>query len=149
VSITGHTKSAVEKAIDRIMDLCSQRSDCHSKLKVLRRNVQQLMDDEVETEFALNEDIAVCQDELQALATRIQVAEKSLGVNGRKQLLNLKDHEFLRLRMHARALKSRIRSKIILQKFERDKLERAYRHHVMSEWSCARTNASPYLFYVL
>ncbi|KIJ28447.1 hypothetical protein M422DRAFT_77975, partial [Sphaerobolus stellatus SS14] len=43
--------------------------------------------------------------------------------------------------MNAKAVKSRIRSKLIAQKFKRGRLEKAYRHHMMQEKDHAQTKA--------
>ncbi|KIJ43249.1 hypothetical protein M422DRAFT_81850, partial [Sphaerobolus stellatus SS14] len=43
--------------------------------------------------------------------------------------------------MNARALKNRIRPKVIAQCFERGQLEKAYHHHVMQEKDHAQTKA--------
>lgn len=61
-----------------------------------------------------------------AIATR----KAKLSVDGRLNLTNLLDNEFLKLRMKALALKQRIRDRLRHRKFELENLERAYRKTV-------------------
>ncbi|KDQ05460.1 hypothetical protein BOTBODRAFT_122795, partial [Botryobasidium botryosum FD-172 SS1] len=58
---------------------------------------------------------------------RLKVMEKALGVAGKKQLSDLKGNPYLRARMNAHVLRTRIRAKVVEFKFERTKLERVYR----------------------
>ncbi|KIJ25089.1 hypothetical protein M422DRAFT_273977 [Sphaerobolus stellatus SS14] len=101
-------------------------------------------DDNIETLESLNEDLSSAQEALESTTKQLQSAEQTLGLSGaeaKARLKALKGSEFLRYRMNARAVKSRIRSKVIAQKFKRGRLERAYRHHVMQEKDHAQTKA--------
>ena len=82
---------------------------------------------------AVSEQMAAARELLESLNRKCKEAEKGLGVDGRMKLTNLKGNEFLRHRGNARALKQRIRARLISQKFERTRLERAYRNQVNSK----------------
>ncbi|KIJ30409.1 hypothetical protein M422DRAFT_82274, partial [Sphaerobolus stellatus SS14] len=43
---------------------------------------------------------------------------------------------YMHYQMNARALKRRIQAKVVSQHFERGRLERVYRHHVMNDFHC-------------
>jgi hypothetical protein len=128
--ITEQSRSAGDKAIARILDLRSQRDEIHARLRKLRSMHHASKDGEDETRQALNEDLSAAQDALSKTVHQLTTAEKTLGVPSRRRLEKLTGDTFLNARMNARALKTRIRTKIISWKFERSLLERAYRHHV-------------------
>jgi hypothetical protein len=95
--------------------------------------------DSIDAEDALR--ISTLQDDIDATTVQVNIVEnkllrveKSLGVTSRQRLAKLKGNGFLRLRMNARALKAHIRARVIYHKFEREKLERVYRHQIMREF---------------
>jgi len=63
------------------------------------------------------------------ITAAIHRKKAALNVDGRLSLQNLRESKYLELRMNARALKSRIRSRLQQRKFELERLERAYRHN--------------------
>lgn len=67
------------------------------------------------------------QDMIDKLTETIKRKRTALGLSGQARLTSLLGNEFLRLRMNARALKSRIRDRLRQRKFELERLERAYR----------------------
>jgi hypothetical protein len=127
--ITEQSKSAGDKAIARILDLRSERDEIHGRIRKLRSMHHATKDEEEETRQALNEDLSAAQDALNKTVHRLTMAEKSLGMPSRRRLEKLVGDTFINARMNARALKTRIRAKLISRKFERSLLERAYRHH--------------------
>lgn len=58
---------------------------------------------------------------------KVKAKEKALGVDGRRRLDRLMNDPYFNLRMNARALKIRIRQKLINRKFERERFERSLR----------------------
>lgn len=77
-------------------------------------------------------------DELKRLdkaKEKVRAKEKELGIDGRRRLDRLMNDEYLNLQMNARALKMRIRQKLISRKFERDRAERSLRGQVNGEES--------------
>lgn len=77
------------------------------------------------------DEIESVQEALATVTRKLKITENALGVSARRKLEDLKGNVFLRHRMNARALKERIRAKLIAHKFERRKLERIYRHQIM------------------
>jgi hypothetical protein len=71
----------------------------------------------------INNSIAVIHERMLACTGRIHVLERSLGVSARQELNKLKGNPYLRARMNARVLKTRLRARVIELKFERSKLE--------------------------
>ncbi|KIJ38338.1 hypothetical protein M422DRAFT_258986 [Sphaerobolus stellatus SS14] len=77
----------------------------------------------------IKEDLSSAQIALERTTKDLQATEKVLGLSGAEAkacLKALKGNEFLRHHMNARALKNRIRLKLISQKFEQQWLEHAY-----------------------
>ncbi|KIJ37663.1 hypothetical protein M422DRAFT_177688 [Sphaerobolus stellatus SS14] len=133
------SKDAGDREIERIMELRVDRDELQRRIRMLQGERTALNASQVETLAAIAEDIVTAREEMDALTKRLCGAERSLLGQARKKLNDLKGNEFLRLRMNARALKTRIRSKIVGQKFERSRLERVYRHQVTREKDHAPT----------
>ncbi|KIJ32784.1 hypothetical protein M422DRAFT_184115 [Sphaerobolus stellatus SS14] len=126
-------KNQADKALERIMSLREERDDLHLRIRKLRQTKKTTADDCVETLENIEEDLSSAQIALETTTKHLQATEKVLGLSGaeaKARLKALKGNEFLRYRMNARALKNCIRSKLISQKFEWRRLERAYRNHV-------------------
>lgn len=64
---------------------------------------------------------------LSEVKRKIQNAEKSLGVTGRKTLQRMLKSPYIKKRMNALAVKIRVRHKLCQRKFEFDRFERAAR----------------------
>ncbi|KIJ30222.1 hypothetical protein M422DRAFT_187417, partial [Sphaerobolus stellatus SS14] len=137
--LPGQKRSAGDEAIDRVLELRHERDDFQQRLSTLQRELEATDAKATETRAALAEDVLAARDGLNALTRRMQAAERSLGVTGRNKLESLKRNEFIRLRMNARALKTRIRARIRSQKFERSRLERVYRHQVSRDKDHSQT----------
>ncbi|KIJ32566.1 hypothetical protein M422DRAFT_213744, partial [Sphaerobolus stellatus SS14] len=137
--LTRQTKSAGDEAIDRVLELRHDRDELQQRMATLQRELETTDAALTETRAALAEDVLATRERLDALTRRMQAAERSLGVSGRTKLEKLKGNEFLRFRMNAKALKSRIRAKVISQKFERSCLERVYRHQVSRDKDHSQT----------
>lgn len=64
------------------------------------------------------------------VADNIQKRKNSLGVSDQANLKDLRNSAYLRIRMNACAVKTRLRNKLRNHKFEIEKLERSYRRTV-------------------
>jgi hypothetical protein len=62
------------------------------------------------------------------ISENIRKRRATLGVGQRTALRRMQDNEFLQLRVNALAVKTRIRDRLRQRKFEREPLERSYRH---------------------
>jgi hypothetical protein len=82
-------------------------------------------------------DISVELSESQGTITRlsnlIRTKRSSLGVSEKARIRKLKDNEFLRVKLNARAVKTRLRDRLRQRKFELERLERSYRQTMNSE----------------
>ncbi|KIJ30560.1 hypothetical protein M422DRAFT_267904 [Sphaerobolus stellatus SS14] len=137
-------RNKADKALERILGLRAECDDLHLRIRKLGKTRSITSTECLETLESIDEDLSSAQKALESTTKELQAAEKALGVSGaeaKSRLKVLKGSEFLRHRMNARALKSRIRAKLISQKFERGRLERVYRHHVTQEKDHAQTKA--------
>lgn len=104
-----------------------------NELKTLKEQRINLNGDDTIHRSLLQDEIDAMQLHFEMTKKKLRNAERALGVTARQRLEKLKGNGFLQLRMSARALKARIRAQVINHKFEREKLERVYRHKVMRE----------------
>ncbi|KIJ30957.1 hypothetical protein M422DRAFT_783872 [Sphaerobolus stellatus SS14] len=141
------SKNAADKEIERILDLREEQGDLQAQLRTLLTDEKKELEDRLQrlqqrksvksesskSDVTVAEDVNATQEALDIISKRIETAEKALGVPEDTDLKALKGNVFLRHRVNARALKQRIQAKIRSHKFERGRLERVYRHHVMQE----------------
>jgi len=64
------------------------------------------------------------------VADNIRKRKWNLGVSDQANLKGLRNNAYLRIRMNARAVKTRLRDRLRSRKFEVEKLERSYRRTV-------------------
>jgi hypothetical protein len=86
----------------------------------------------VDVELQLSEYRSKCK----RIADIIQKRRHSLGVSDQANLQGLRSNAYLRIRMNARAVKTRLRDRLRSRKFEIEKLERSYRRTVNGMSSC-------------
>lgn len=67
------------------------------------------------------------QDRIKSINETLKRKRSALTVDGRVRLESLIGNQYLKLRLNARALKTRIRDRLRRRKFELERLERAYR----------------------
>jgi flagellar motility protein MotE (MotC chaperone) len=78
----------------------------------------------VETSLEVQELRETCN----CMADNIRKKRAALGVGQRTALSRIQENEFLQVRVNTLALKKRIRDRLRQRKFEREPLERSYRH---------------------
>lgn len=107
--------------------------ELESSLQLQRKAIAKL-----ETALAVGADMNVSDISMRLRdarehCTRLEDAchrkQAALGIDGRVDLMKLRQDFFLRLRMNALALKQRIRDRLRQRKFEIEKLERSYRRN--------------------
>ncbi|KAH7105733.1 hypothetical protein BKA62DRAFT_767075 [Auriculariales sp. MPI-PUGE-AT-0066] len=81
--------------------------------------------------YALTNDVAKLEREQATLKAQIKEATSTLGASGKVRLEELRGDAYFRARINARALRSKIRAAVVAHKFERGRLERTYRRHIM------------------
>ncbi|KIJ39625.1 hypothetical protein M422DRAFT_257455 [Sphaerobolus stellatus SS14] len=127
------SKNAADQAIKVILDLRLERAEQLERIKALEKSLEQSDMHDPEDETVTLEELQTEKLGYDALKRRLQKREQELGVGACQKLESLKGNDFLRHKINANALKSRIRAKLISQKFERSRLERAYQHQVMRD----------------
>lgn len=79
----------------------------------------------------INTRLTANRRDIESAQTRITELNASLGTEQCRRLDSLRGDAYLRARVNARALRANIRASLVAHKFERKKLERAYRHQIM------------------
>ncbi|KIJ31075.1 hypothetical protein M422DRAFT_186363, partial [Sphaerobolus stellatus SS14] len=107
-----------------------EQQEWQSRVVKLDKLVREALyhDDDTYVQF-VEELESACQT-LDALKECLKQKERSLGVLNPRKLANLKGSEYLQPCMNARVVKTRIRKKLVEQKFERARLEKAYEQQV-------------------
>ena len=70
---------------------------------------------------------------LEMMTTKVEEAQRQLGVHGQAKVEKLKGSEFMRHCVNAKVLKEWIQAQLIAQKFEQSRVEWAYHHQVNSK----------------
>ncbi|KDQ13392.1 hypothetical protein BOTBODRAFT_133638, partial [Botryobasidium botryosum FD-172 SS1] len=136
------SKNAADKAIADVLADREKTKEITSEIIELRRDqLAAQMENELQHD-QFQADIDMLEHALTQTKARLKTMEKALGVGGREQLKRLIGNPYLRARMNARALKARLRSKVIDYKFQRTQLERAYRNQILQEKDHVQTKAS-------
>ncbi|KAI6004876.1 hypothetical protein EDD15DRAFT_2384749 [Pisolithus albus] len=82
---------------------------------------------------SLNIQLSECHQKVKSFKQALQKQKATLGVNGLADLATLQSNSYLQLRMHALAIKTRIRDRLRQRKFELERLERSYRQTVSEQ----------------
>lgn len=126
------SKHAGDKAIDRILLEIGQSEELFETVKAdeaeLRKTAALLRPAELE---ALTNRIDTGRRDMKAMKARIKTATKALGTQSAARLQALRGDAYICVRVNARALRANIREAVRAHKFERERLERAYRRQVM------------------
>ena len=125
----GQSKNIADKVIGQVLLERSELEDVVAQKAALEKRISLSDDEEVCRQLTL--DLDTFHNKEDQLRGHLKIAEKALGVTGKKQLAALKGNPFLRSRMNARALRSRIRMNIVGDKFMRSELEHAFRRQIM------------------
>ncbi|KIJ42045.1 hypothetical protein M422DRAFT_229336 [Sphaerobolus stellatus SS14] len=140
------SKNAADKEIEGIIDLREEQEELRTQLQTLLTNEKTRLEGRLKRlrqrlqKSSASEDVPITTEDIEAthealklVEERLAAAERSLGVPEDADLKALRGNVFLRHRVNARAVKERIRSKVVAHKFERGRLERVYRNHVMHD----------------
>lgn len=128
---SGQSASAGDKAIEDIMlalgrldELRGERRDARSKL----RKVEKLTPNEASEAQAR---LCEADDEIRRTESSIESMRAALGARAAQRWDALRGYAYLRARINARRQRAVIRASLQSHKFEREKLERSFRRHVM------------------
>ncbi|KDQ13386.1 hypothetical protein BOTBODRAFT_111622 [Botryobasidium botryosum FD-172 SS1] len=136
------SKNLADKAVAEVMLERDMLDEIMVNIKALEDRRAQVHEAGEEARQQLDIQIEKLHISSAQTKARLKVMEKALGVAGKKQLSDLKGNPYLRTRMNAHVLRTRIRAKVVEFKFERTKLERVYRHHLMQEKQHTQTKNS-------
>ncbi|KZV80991.1 hypothetical protein EXIGLDRAFT_629247, partial [Exidia glandulosa HHB12029] len=131
VKLPRQSANAGDKVIDKILVYMGTMADLKDELakdRKLRHSSHKLTSSEAQ---ALKLRMATAERDIQALAADIAQLHESLGTEQSRRFQTLRGNAFLCARVNARALRANIRHALQAHKFERRKLERAYRHQLL------------------
>ncbi|KAH8113030.1 hypothetical protein DFH11DRAFT_1511011 [Phellopilus nigrolimitatus] len=116
------SKSAARNAVEAICSLRSRSDAVRQRIRVLQRNIANEDLNTNETQKAIKE----LESTYTRLIKELTTKERALGARDKSKLESLINSPFINNRMNARAVKSRLRSKIQNRKFELQCNERPY-----------------------
>jgi hypothetical protein len=125
--LAGQSKLAGKREVEAILLLEQNLKASRQQLRLLERQVfndAALGSYAVETSLEVQELRETCN----YMSDNIRKKRAALGVGQRMALSRIQENEFLQIRVNALALKKRIRDRLRQRKFEREPLERSYRH---------------------
>lgn len=131
--VIGQSANGADKIIDKILLALGTVDDLQQEareVKTALRKAHKMTASETQQLATRTEAIS---RELAATRANIATMNASLGAEQCRRLEAMRGNAYLRARVNARALRPAIRHALQAHKFERQKLERAYRHQVMRE----------------
>ena len=122
---SGRSRNAASQAIDAILALEKRLEEVGDRAKEL----EDILANPDGTSDILNISVELtdCQHTTARLSKLIRAKRSSLGVSDKSRISQLKNNEFLRVKLNARAVKNRLRDRLRHRKFELERLERSYR----------------------
>lgn len=118
----GRSKNAGSKAVMKILEMEERLVVLQKQLHEMAKTFAEL---EINAMLAQLELQSAVQNEVAQLQSNIRVLRAKLGGDDNAELRRLQDSEYLRKVVNARALKERIRAKLIERKFALARMERA------------------------
>jgi hypothetical protein len=112
-----------------VLALSASEAECSRSLQAWTERINETDPEPTEDEIA---EIMVERDALEACKFKIQATlalkRKALGLLGSQVLHTLKLDALLTSKLNARALKTKIRVRVVGRKFEQERVERSYRN---------------------
>ncbi|EJD39691.1 hypothetical protein AURDEDRAFT_41585, partial [Auricularia subglabra TFB-10046 SS5] len=128
----GQSKAAGDKAINDILLDIGRAQEAAKLVKraetKLRKTAHSMRPSDLQ---ALTDSIDSGKREVKTIKARIKTASGALGTESTRQLQAMRGDDYVCARVNARALRANIREAVRAHKFERERLERAYRRQVM------------------
>ena len=130
-SSAGRSKNVVNQAIEAILALEKRLKGAEDRAKELENILAKpsATSDILDISVELTES----QHTITRLSKLIRAKRGSLGASAKSRIRQLRDNEFLRVKLNARAVKIRLRERLRHRKFELERLERSYRQTVNGE----------------
>ncbi|THU87648.1 hypothetical protein K435DRAFT_681343, partial [Dendrothele bispora CBS 962.96] len=119
-------KNAAKAAVQEALRLNNALDTLEAKISDLEAVILSRASEQYQT-VAAHDELQKARQSRDEMRKRLFDKEKALGITEKRQLRNLKNDAFLTKRLNARALKERLRQKLISRKFEYARLKRSYR----------------------
>ncbi|KZV88474.1 hypothetical protein EXIGLDRAFT_598585, partial [Exidia glandulosa HHB12029] len=132
---------SADKTIDEILITMGEVDDLQQEAKKIRLALRKAHKMPESDALELKRRGEVIVEELATAKDSIAKLHDALGTEQCRRLESMRGDAYLRARMNARALRSTIRHALQAHKFERRKLERAYRNQIMRELCHAKDHA--------
>ncbi|KIJ40515.1 hypothetical protein M422DRAFT_79357, partial [Sphaerobolus stellatus SS14] len=128
------SRKAGDKAIEMILRHRHEVVEWKGRLAILIKQQKELEEGSSLIRASEGQDeVTAAQKALTASMKKLLKAEKGLGIPARKRLEKLKGNGFLHHQLNAKALKSRLRAKLIAYRFERRKTIKVTKHSDIAE----------------
>ena len=130
-SSAGRSQNVVNQAIDTILALethLKEAQDRAKELEITLANPSATSDI-----LSISIELTDSQHTITRLSKLIRAKRGSLGVSAKSRIQQLRDNEFLRVKLNAHAIKTRLRDWLRHHKFELERLERSYRQTINGE----------------
>ncbi|KAH7100407.1 hypothetical protein BKA62DRAFT_597620, partial [Auriculariales sp. MPI-PUGE-AT-0066] len=130
--LPAQSQNAGDKVIESVITTKARVDEIAVELKAQKAKLKKTAGKSTARQvYALTNDVAKLEREQATLKAQIKEATSTLGASGKVRLEELRGDAYIRARINARALRSKIRAAVVAHKFERGRLERAYRRHIM------------------
>ncbi|KAI6016833.1 hypothetical protein BKA83DRAFT_4059403 [Pisolithus microcarpus] len=133
-----HSSKTAENIVLQIMETQKSLENYEARLAGLEKDLLHGVADMTN----INIEIVECHKKITSFKQALQRQRTTLGLNGLADLAKIQNSSYLQLRMHALAIKKRIRDRLHQRKFEMERLERSYRHTVSEQRLQNHTEAS-------
>ncbi|EJD41840.1 hypothetical protein AURDEDRAFT_41470, partial [Auricularia subglabra TFB-10046 SS5] len=122
---------AGDKVIDEILIALGTIDNLKYQQKEDRATLRKSQKLSTSDETAIKARLEATQAKIESTKSRIVELNATLGTEQCRRLETMKGNEYICARVNARALRAKIREGIVAHKFERRKLERAYRQQIL------------------
>lgn len=119
------SRTSAQKALEDIISQVALKGTYTREINALEKKIAKgsSSSDQSPSELLHRRQETVSKRE--ALEAAIEEKKRNLGIQGQSRLRSLLSNRFLQVRLNARALKQRIRARLISRKFELERFERA------------------------
>ncbi|KAH7074039.1 hypothetical protein BKA62DRAFT_625553 [Auriculariales sp. MPI-PUGE-AT-0066] len=126
------SKDAGDHALGEIVVQLGRLEEIAAELKIEKAKMGKLAQKKSAREVnAFAGVIDRLESERSTVRRQVQQATSDLGVVNKRKLDELRGDAYLTARINARAMRSKIRAAVVAHKFERGRLERAYRRQIL------------------
>ncbi|KAJ8087473.1 hypothetical protein PM082_006303 [Marasmius tenuissimus] len=124
--LPAQSKKKGRKAVEEVVRLRQAAHELEQTSSRLTQSLANLQNDDYD-HLDTMERLAKCREDIKRANQTLRQKEKLLGVKEKEEVRHLLESPYLRARMNALALKTRLMQKLRSRKFERDRIERSFR----------------------